>query len=157
MRPSRRPNVRQSLLLPLLVLMTTTASAADVTGIWLGHDRDGHIEIKPCGKFLCGHIISILDRSLPSNPRDIYNENPDQRARPICGLRVLGELKNEGSSWGDGWVYDPRRGKSYSADIWLNDPNTLSVRGYIGMKIMSETKVWTRAGKDIDRCVQPRP
>lgn len=157
MHQSARSSLRQALmLLPLLVSATTPACAADVVGVWLGHDRDGYVEIKPCGQFMCGYIISILDQSIPANPRDIYNENTDQRSRPICGLQVLGELKYEDDGWGDGWVYDPRQGKRYSADIWLNDPNTLSVRGYVGIKIMSETKIWTRAGIDVARCTPPR-
>jgi uncharacterized protein (DUF2147 family) len=155
MRLGTRLILRQALM--LLVLATTPACAAGVIGIWLGHDRDGYVEISPCGKFMCGYIISILDPTLPPNPRDIYNEKPDQRSRPICGLQVLGELKHAGDSWGDGWVYDPRRGKRYTANIWLNDPTTLSVRGYVGIKIMSETKIWTRAGKSIARCIPPRP
>ncbi len=150
-----QPGLRSLLL--ALSLLATPASAADVTGIWLGHDKDGHVEIRPCGSFMCGFIISILDKSIPPNPTDIYNEKPEQRSRPICGLQVLGNLKNEGSSWDGGWVYDPRRGKTYDADMWLTDPNTLSVRGYVGVKIMSETKVWTRARRDVPRCTRPRP
>jgi uncharacterized protein (DUF2147 family) len=137
------------------LLANSPARALDVTGIWLGHDKDGHVEIKPCGRFLCGFIISILDRSLPPNPHDIYNEDAAQRARPICGLQVLGELKQGGSSWNDGWVYDPRRGKRFDVDIWLDDPNTLSVRGFMGVRILSETKIWTRARGDVPRCAKP--
>ena len=143
-------------LLPLLMPAAMPARAAgEVTGIWLGHDRDGHVEIRRCGQFLCGFIISIIDTSLPPNPRDIYNEKKEQRSRPICGLQVLGNLKNEGESWGDGWVYDPRRGKTFDADIWLKAPNILAVRGYMGIRILSETKIWTRAGKNVPRCTGP--
>ena len=142
-------------LLPLLVPAVTPAHAApDVSGIWLGHDRDGHVEIRPCGQFLCGYIISIIDPSLPPNPRDIYNEKVEQRSRPICGLQVLGNLKNEGDSWSDGWVYDPRRGKTFDVDVWLKGPDTLAVRGYMGIRVLSETKIWTRAGKNVPRCAR---
>ncbi len=143
--------------LALLLAPAASAAPGDVTGVWLGHDRDGHVEIKPCGKFLCGYIISILDKTIPANPRDIYNEKTELRTRPICDLQVLGELKNQGDSWGDGWVYDPRTGKSYSAEIKLNNPNTLELRGYIGIKFMGETRIWTRASKNIPRCVRARP
>jgi len=144
--------------LALFALAPISALAADdPIGVWLGHDKDGHVEIVPCGTFLCGHIISILDPTVPPNPRDIYNEDPAKHSRPICGLQVLGNLKKESSSWDDGWVYDPRRGKTYDAEIWLKDVNTLAVRGYIGVKFMSETKIWTRAGKDVRRCTRQRP
>ncbi len=158
MRQSDRTAFLQvRMLLPILLLATTPAPALDdITGVWLSHDRDGLVEIRPCGKSLCGHIISILDPTIPANPRDIYNEKVELRSRPICELQVLGDLKNQGDSWGDGWAYDPRVGKTYSAEVRLRDPNTLDVRGYIGIKLMGETKVWTRAGKDFRRCTRPR-
>src|SRR5437764_537136 len=157
MRQSARAGIFSWLLfLPAALPASTTAGAADdITGIWLGHERDGHIEIKSCGPALCGYIVSILDPSIPPNPRDIFNERLELRSRPICELQVLGNLKHEDDAWGGGWVYDPRAGKTYDAMVKLQDANTLAVRGYLGIKILGETKFWTRAGKDIRRCSRP--
>jgi uncharacterized protein (DUF2147 family) len=127
----------------------------DVTGIWLGHEGDCHIEIKPCGRALCGYIISILDPAVPPDSSDILNEAVELRSRPICGLQVLGNLKNQGAAWGGCWVYDPRAGKTYDAEVKLKDANTLAVHGYLGMKLLGETKLWMRAGKGIRRCSRP--
>ena len=44
-------------------------------------------------------------------------------------------------SYGDGWVYDPETGKSYSVEITLSG-KTLAVRGYIGTKLMGKTVEW---------------
>jgi uncharacterized protein (DUF2147 family) len=145
------------LLLPAALLAPTNAGAADdITGFWLGHERDGHIEIKACGSALCGYVVSILDPNVPANARDINNEKPEQRSRPICELQILGNLQDQGDAWGGGWVYDPRAGKAYDAEVKLQDVNTLAVRGYLGIKILGETKSWTRASKDIRRCTRPR-
>ena len=38
-------------------------------------------------------------------------------------------------------VYDPERGKSFSVEITLKDNATLSVRGYVGTKMLGETSV----------------
>jgi uncharacterized protein (DUF2147 family) len=133
---------------------TPARASSDIAGIWLGHDRDGHVEIKPCGVAMCGYIVSILDKTLPPNPPDYYNEDPELRSRPICGLQVLGDLKKENDEW-DGWVYDPRRGKTFYVDVKLQDPNTLMVHGYLALKLMGETKLWTRAGNNIQRCSRP--
>jgi len=129
-------------------------AATDISGIWLGQERDGHVEIKACGTFLCGNVISILDPKLPPNPRDFYNQKPELRSRPICQLEVLGNLKDTGDAW-EGWVYDPRRGKSFNVDVKLKNPNTLMVHGYLGMKLLGETKEWTRANNSIRRCTRP--
>jgi uncharacterized protein (DUF2147 family) len=145
------------ILLPILLVAVAPARAADdITGIWLSHDRDGHVEIRGCGTSLCGHVVSILDASIPANPRDIYNEKIELRSRPICDLPVLGDLKNQGDAWGGGWVYDPRAGKTYNAEVRLRDAKTLAVRGYLGIKLMGETKIWTRASNDFRRCLRPR-
>lgn len=103
---------------------------------------------------MCGHVVSILDPKLPPNPHDANNENQKLRSRPICGLEVLGELKIDGGSWA-GWVYDPRRGKTFQVDVKLKDASTLMVHGYLGVKFMGETKLWTRAGSNIRRCSHP--
>ena len=157
MRQSARAGIFSwLLLLPAALLASTTAGAADdISGLWLGHERDGHIEIKACGSALCGYIVSILDPSVPPNPRDVYNERLELRSRPICELQVLGNLQDQGGAWG-GWVYDPRAGKTYDAEVKLQDADTLAVRGYVGIKLLGETKLWTRAGKDIRRCARPR-
>ena len=103
---------------------------------------------------MCGYIVSILDPTVPANPHDAYNEKPELRTRPICELQVLGDLKKENDEW-DGWVYDPRRGKTFSVDVKVQDANTIAVHGYRAVKLMGETKVWTRAGKNFQRCVRP--
>jgi Uncharacterized protein conserved in bacteria (DUF2147) len=64
-------------------------AADDISGIWLTVERDGHVEIKPCGGALCGYIVTILDPAVPLDARDIYNEDSKLRSRPICGLKIL--------------------------------------------------------------------
>lgn len=158
MRQAVRARIFLWLLSLSAALLTSTAAGAvdDIAGVWLGHDHDGHIEIKACGAARCGYIVSILDPAVPPNPRDIFNERPELQSRPICGLQVLGNLKDQGDAWGGGWVYDPRAGKTYDAEVKFQDANTLAVRGYLGIKLLGETKLWTRAGNNIRRCSRPR-
>lgn len=139
---------------PISFSPTPARAADDISGIWLGHNRDGHVEIKPCGTAMCGYIVSILDPKLPPDPHDVYNEQQELRSRPICGLQVLGNLQNDGDAW-EGWVYDPHRGKTFQVDVKLQDASTLMVHGYRGMRFMGETKLWARASKNIPRCSRP--
>src|SRR5271156_5662213 len=79
-------------------LFATPADAADdISGIWLTAERDGHVEIKPCGDSLCGYIVTILDPAVPPDSRDIYNEDNKFQSRPICGLKILEGLKDQGA------------------------------------------------------------
>ncbi|NKB16299.1 MAG: DUF2147 domain-containing protein [Sphingomonadales bacterium] len=36
------------------------------------------------------------------------------RRQPVCGMQVIGDLKRMGGGrWDQGWIYDPKEGKSY--------------------------------------------
>ncbi len=141
---------------PVCLAPLPTRAASDISGIWLNDLRDGHIEIKPCGQAMCGYIASIIDPTIPPNPHDIYNENRKLRTRPLCGLQILGDLKDGGDVW-EGWVYDPHpgRGKTFSVEVKLQDANTLMIHGYVGVKLIGETRLWTRDSKNFHRCSRP--
>ena len=40
--------------------------------------------------------------------------------------------------------YDPKNGNTYSCTIKLTSPNSLEVRGYIGVSLIGRTDNWTR-------------
>ena len=122
---------------------------------WLTDSKDGVVEIRPCGgKLLCGYLQGILNTyGRGAGVRDELNENPKLRSRPICGVPILGKLQQtSANTWSNGWVYDPKRGKSYDVDVTLTNPNTLSVRGYVGVRALGQTVVWTRARSDYPKC-----
>jgi len=43
-----------------------------------------------------------------------------------------------------GWIYDPDVGKQYKAKMTMTGPDTLEIRGYIGVPLLGRTEVWTR-------------
>jgi uncharacterized protein (DUF2147 family) len=142
-------------LASLLVLSAPAPASSQITGAWLTDVRDGVVDIRSCGGgLMCGYIQSILkDYGRGAAVRDELNENVKLRSRPICGLPILGKLKQLGpNTWGEGWVYDPKRGKTFSVEVTLTRPGTLSVRGYKGVKMFGQTVVWTRAAPNLPRC-----
>jgi len=133
------------------------ASQGGPQGLWLSDTKDGVIRVASCGARLCAHLYAILDPKVPQSARDVHNENAALRTRPICGLPLMGKLQKQGpATWGDGWVYDPKVGKTYDVEITLRDPGTLVVHGYIGVKFMGKTIVWTRASSSVTRCTPPK-
>ncbi len=144
------------LVAPVATVHANAAERADFTGIWMSDKGDGATEIRPCGENLCGYIYSILSVPDPSKPlRDNNNQKTEMRSRPLCGLQVLGALKKLGDdAYGEGWVYDPESGKSYSAEITVQG-RTLAVRGYVGTKLMGRTVTWTRASSAPKKCSPP--
>jgi uncharacterized protein (DUF2147 family) len=130
---------------------------ADETGVWIDHKGQGAIEIAPCGAKLCGHVVWLKS---PADAKgrplaDGLNPDPAKRKQPICGLKIIGELQRQRDGTLDkGWVYSPEKGESYDLAATLKDAGHLAITGYQGMKLFSETYVWTRApaGQPLPRC-----
>ena len=127
-----------------------------ISGIWLDDESKGGVEIKPCGEQLCGNIIWLKQPNDPNGKPwvDQLNSDTSKRTRPVCGLQIIGGLKKGASDaeWKGGWIYDPEEGKQFDVELTLKDPNTLSVFGYAGVKLLGETLVWKRMPNDTPRC-----
>ena len=130
-------------------------AAGGLGGVWYDDTGDGAVEIGPCGNRLCGRIVWLKAPVAADGAplTDGRNPDPNRRARPICGLDVIGDLRRQrNGSWDEGWIYDPKDGKSYDLELKLRGPDRLVVTGYMGVKFLSETFVWTRAPATIERC-----
>ena len=80
------------------------------------------------------------------NPKQDKN-HPDERTwtRPVLGMIIIwGFSYKDKNLWDDGNIYDPKNGSTYSCTIKMINPNTLEVRGYIGVSIIGRTDNWTR-------------
>lgn len=130
--------------------------AGPVFGLWYDDTGDGAVELKPCGSKLCGYIVWLKDpiSTRTGKPKvDFYNPDESKRSRPICGLQILGGLeRQEDGNWDNGWVYDPKTGKSYDAAITLESRSKLAMTGYKGVKFLSKTFTWNRAPAELPRC-----
>lgn len=133
-----------------------TAAPREV-GLWFDDTGKGVVEIFECGPKLCGKIIWLKD---PLNARgepltDGYNPDPKLRVRPICGLQILGELTRQpDGTWDEGWVYDPKVGKSYDAALELTGKD-LILTGYKGVRFLSKSFTWTKAPPTLPKCDAP--
>lgn len=157
----RRVKVVAHLAATSIALALSFASAAGAgasgdaaVGYWLTDTRDGIVEIRSCGAELCGYVHTILVVPEPGKPLvDGYNEDTRLRSRPLCGLPVLGKLQRvSADTWGNGWVYDPHAGKTYDVQVTVTKPDVLSILGYLGVKLLGQTVVWTRANSSFAKC-----
>jgi uncharacterized protein (DUF2147 family) len=130
-------------------------------GVWIDHTGRGAVEILSCGVALCGRIVWMQqpnDRT--GKPlRDQLNEDRSKRNRQICGLQVIGGLQAmRDGSWDRGWIYDPEQGESFDVEIRLRSADVLQVKGYKGLKFLSETFNWRRATEPLaPACPAPQP
>ena len=120
------------------------APAGDVTGVWIDHTGKGAVEIAACGDRICGRVVWL--------------QNPSHKSKSgklICGTQVLGDLQRQGgNAWESGWIYNPEDEEKFSAALKLESVNTLSVTGYLGVKLLGETFTWKRSPRPLESCGQ---
>ena len=124
-------------------------------GLWIDHTGRGAVEIAPCGDTLCGRIVWMKEPNDKTGKPllDSQNEDKSRRGLPICGLQIIGGLKQQSDgSWDKGWIYDPEQGSAFDVELRLRNPETLQVKGYLGVKFLSETYVWRRAKELPPKC-----
>jgi len=92
---------------------------------------------------LFGKIVKLTepndDAGVPKVCSKCSGADKDQ---PIIGLVIIRNLSLKGNRYKDGTILDPEEGKTFRAEIWVED-GKLKVRGKVGM--LSKTRTWTRA------------
>jgi uncharacterized protein (DUF2147 family) len=127
----------------------------DVAGIWIDHTGQGAVEVYGCGAMVCGRVawikvpIDKMGRAL----MDGRNPDPAKRNKPMCGVQIIGNAARQpNGTWDNGWIYNPEDGGTFSVELQLRSADTLQVKGYAGLKFLSETFTWKRAPANLARC-----
>lgn len=145
--------------LGLAALAADSAAAADPAfGMWLTENGRAIVEIGPCAadaSQACGTAVWLIE-PVDANgaPRlDVENDDAALRSRPLCGLQVVGDFKADGAGkWVDGFIYDAANGDLYDAKMTSTGPNTLEVRGFLGISLLGKTQTWTRVSDNRGGC-----
>lgn len=145
--------IRRTLALVLgLVALGATATAGEnqvnaaFYGLWLTPvDGGGVARLEPCGDKVCGFIVeSPILRANPDQ-RDIRNSDPALRDRRLVGLQFLEASPTGADELGDGWVYDPEEGETYSGTVRLLEDGRLRLKGCI-IWPLCRSQTWQRVG-----------
>ena len=125
-----------------------------IVGIWWNQEKEAQIEIYPCDGKYCGRIIWLKEPNyLANDPKgmagkpkvDRENPDPSKRERPILGMNLVWGFSFSGRNlWENGFIYDPREGKTYKCKMTLETPDHLKVRGFIGISLIGKTNDWSR-------------
>ena len=97
---------------------TLAADAAPVQGLWLTADN---------ASALCGTIVWDKDAG---------------NAHDTCGTRIFQMSRDDGGTWRDGWVFDPRDGKKYKGYV-RRKGDDLNIRAYVGTEVLGKTEQLT--------------
>src|SRR5688572_16069779 len=120
-----------------ILLALLLAAPSGFAGEWVTADRSALVRIGPCGASLCGRVVRVLARGVPTT--DVHNPNPALRGRPLVGIQVLSGFTPAGAN---GRGYNPQNGRSYRASLRLTANGTLRVTGCV--TIISRSQTWTR-------------
>ncbi|WP_066526594.1 DUF2147 domain-containing protein [Erythrobacter sp. CCH5-A1] len=128
----------------LAVMVPAGFAAEPITGRWVTAEKDAVVAIAPCGKALCGRIEKFLVPPPQGNDqRDVNNPDAAKRSRKLLGISILTGLVADGDVW-SGKVYDPKKGKTYTAYVRRKPDGTLEMKGCVGP--FCQSQVWKRAG-----------
>lgn len=145
--------------LAAMLLAAATAVAGEdgdaILGLWRtepSEDGAAIVKIVRDGKTYRGTIVWLEkpvygpDEERPGQPKvDLNNPDPKLRERPVLGLELLKGFRYDGKGkWKKGTIYDPGNGKTYKCKMWLEGPDTLKVRGFIGFSLLGRNATWKR-------------
>lgn len=140
----------KSVLLAFCFLLSSTAFAAENSpiGIWLVGSGKAKVEVVAVGESLEGKIVWLKEPMDTEGKPRLDKNNPDKelKTKPIMGmLLVKGFVKDGENKWTGGTVYDAENGKTYKANINVENADTLKLRGYVGISLFGRTDVWKRS------------
>jgi uncharacterized protein (DUF2147 family) len=120
--------------------------ADDIVGFWLTKEERAVIEIVKNGEEFEGKLVWLIDIHTGKKKDVLDIQNPDEKlqARSLQGLKNLEGFKFDGEEWNGGEIYDPKKGKNYSANMKLENKNELHLRGYVGIPLFGRTSEWKR-------------
>jgi len=135
-------------ILPVQSKPINADNADAIIGNWKTGEGTAVVQIYKQGSSYFGKIVWLKEPNNPSTgkPRvDDKNSNPAKRNTPLLGLVNLRNFSfHKNNLWKDGKIYDPKSGDDYSCKITMTDPNTIEVRGYIGISLLGRTDIWKR-------------
>ncbi|WP_454715222.1 DUF2147 domain-containing protein [Caulobacter segnis] len=135
--------IRTALIAAALTLVSGSAFAADVTGLWATPGNGGQVEIAHCGNSLCGKLVTSDHIKTDPTRKDAKNKDEAQRGRPLKNLQMLYDFTGGPTKWTGGKVYNPEDGGTYSGTIELLSDKELKLKGCI-VAPLCKTQKWTR-------------
>ena len=135
--------------------MSRDAAAASPEGAW-NIDGLATVQIFRCADAFCGRVLGLTPHEATNRPYlDRHNQDKTQRARPLCGVTIMGGLRPNGANqWTGGWFYNPNDGVTYKLSAKLTSPDILVARVFVGIEIFGKSKTAYRlpAGTIVGSC-----
>jgi uncharacterized protein (DUF2147 family) len=141
----------------LILITSTVLRGQSVEGTWITYNEQtgsplSFVKIEKSGSSIQGKVAKIFLEPYQGADPLCSKCTGERKDKKVLGMNFLWDFKAHGSSWTEGKILDPESGKIYSAKIWLEDANTLQVRGYAGpLNLFYRTQTWRRDRTSDDR------
>jgi uncharacterized protein (DUF2147 family) len=138
-----------------LVAVQTAHASENLDGYWIDSVGEVILNIGQCGDSRCGKVAWLRKPRGPDGGplRDYRNSDASLQPRFVCGLPVVtGFKKQPDGTWGEGTVYVPDHGMSFSGYAEVLNPNQVKVTGYVFLPIFGSSEVWTRVNRKPPSC-----
>jgi len=145
------------LIISLVLFTSTTLLSQSVEGRWTtSSEQTGAplsvIEIVKSGNSIVGKVSQIFLEPFQGEDPRCTKCSGERKDKKVIGMNFLWGFKKDGDSWTTGKIVDPESGETYSSKLWLDDPNTLQLRGYAGpLDLFYRTQTWKREGKSANK------
>ena len=142
--------IKKTLTLLLALFLAIPSFSQDKDGVvakWLNASGDGQIMIYKKGDKYVGRLVWLKEPyDEDGKPKkDSKNPNATLKSRPLLGTEILKDFVYLGDGiWDQGFIYDPKTGKTYSSKMTMINNNRLSIRGYVGISLLGRTEIWQR-------------
>lgn len=137
-----------SLFVAATAFTTQPGNPDAIVGVWKTGEGTAMVRIYKNGEKYQGKIVWLKEPNDPETGKPKVDKNhPEEasRTRPILGLvNVWGFVSTDKNVWEEGNIYDPKNGNTYSCTIKMTSPNSIDVRGYIGVSLIGRSDTWTR-------------
>ncbi len=93
-----------------------------------------------------GRLFGKITKLLPeARTRTCEGCSGKQKDKSVVGMVMMMDVKPDGDNyWTQGKILDPKSGRLFNCSIWLDNPNTLKVRGSFGISLIGRTQTWRR-------------
>ena len=148
-----RHAVKRAAMAGVLLAAAATAfaqGAGTPVGVWQTIDDNTHqpkalVQISQGEDgALSGKVVKGLNPN--DKPGKLCTACTDERKdKPILGMTIIKNMKQDGDKWDGGNILDPENGKVYKCNMHLEDGGQkLVVRGYIGISLLGRSQTWIR-------------
>ncbi len=105
-------------------------------GVWRNPRDTVHLELRPCGAFICGHVIWATDAAKKAASRYSKNE--------LVGQQLFRDftLRDDGTARGK--VFVPDLGLTFKGAAQHVNSDTIKVKGCVIGNMICKSQIWTR-------------